>query len=125
MRRTDICFTHTPLHGSIQTCLIVCIHHDHRPAHPGLEQRHLHDRDTEKFLQIGLDSTEDQWMSDRLEHFELSRVVENDPGQRLAVYLAFEDDVRPPLGDRGQTFAGKNKVTHGVGVDGANAALRQ
>ena len=89
------------------------------------EQRHLDDCNAGKSLQIGLDSAEDHGMSDRFEHLELSRVVENNPGQRLAVYLAFEDDVRPSLGDRGQSFTGKNEVTHGVRVDGVNAPHRQ
>ena len=122
---SDICFAHTPLHGPTQPGLVVGIHHDRRPTHRGLEQRHLDDCNTGKSLQIGLDSTEDHGMSDRFEHLELSRVVENDPGQRLAVYLAFEDDVRPSLGDRGQSFAGQNEVTHGVRVDGVNAPHRQ
>lgn len=64
-------------------------------------------------------------MSDRLYSPELVRVGENDPGQRLAVYLAFEDDVRPPLGDRGQAFVSQDGMTDGVRVDGVNASLLQ
>jgi len=121
----DVCFAHTALHGPTQPGLIVGIHHDRRPTDRAFEQRHLDDCNTGKFLQIGVDPAEDHGMSDRLEHLELSRVVENDPGQRLAVYLAFEDDVRPSLGDRGQSFAGQYEVTHGVRVDGVNAPHRQ
>ena len=122
---THVGVVHAPLHGPSAPCLVIGIYHDHRPTHRGLEQRHLDDCNTGKSLQIGFDSAEDQGMSDRLEHLELSRVVENDPGQRLAVYLAFEDDVRPSLGDRSQSFVGKNEVTHRVRVDGVNAPHRQ
>ena len=60
-------------------------------------------------------------MSDRFQRPELARVGENDLSQRLAVYLAFEDDARPPLGDRGEALVGQDRVTDGVRADGANA----
>ena len=121
----DISFFHATLQSPTHSGPIVGIHNDAWPAHRGLEQRHLDYHHTGKPLQISLDSTEDQGMSDRFQSPELPRVAENDPGQRLAVYLAFEDDVRPPVGDRGQGFVGQDGMTHRVRVDGANAPLRQ
>ena len=122
---THICFIHPSLHGPPHPDLIIGIHHDHRPTHRGCHDRRFDDCHARKPLQRCLDTTEDQGMSDRFQSPELARVGENDPSQRLAVYLAFEDDARPPLGDRGEAFVGQNGVTDGVRVDGVNAPLRQ
>lgn len=56
-------------------------------------------------------------MSDRLQGSELDRVGEYDIGQQLAVYLAFENDMRPSLGDRGQRLRIEDEMADGVGID--------
>ena len=64
-------------------------------------------------------------MSDFLQGSELVWVGEHDPGERLAVYLAFEDDPRPSSRDRGQGFVRQDSMPNGIGVDGADTARRQ
>jgi hypothetical protein len=64
-------------------------------------------------------------MSDLFQGAELAGVGEHDPGERLAVYLAFENDFRPPLGDRVQGLTGQDRMTHRIGVDGADTPLRK
>lgn len=64
-------------------------------------------------------------MSDRLQSNELVPIGEDDPAQRLAVYLAFEDDLRPSLRDRAKTLLVQDRMTNRVRVDGPNASLRK
>ena len=64
-------------------------------------------------------------MSDRLEFSELFRIGEYDPAEGLAVYLAFEDDLRPSRRDRSPSLVGEDSVTDRIGVDGSDPALRQ
>ena len=64
-------------------------------------------------------------MSDFLQSSELLGVGEHDPGERLAVYLAFENDVRPSLRNGVQRFLSEDQMAHRIGVDGADATLRQ
>lgn len=64
-------------------------------------------------------------MSDRLERRKLTRVLEDDPGQRLASYLAFEDDLRPALGNRAKSLAGEDLMSDLVRIDSADPGVGQ
>ncbi len=116
---------HPSCHCPLQTTLVRGIHHDDRPIEPGIEERHLHHRGSGKPLQFGHDPAEDQWMSDRLQGSELDRIVEDDAGEQLAVYLAFENGFRPSLGDLRPRFVAENGMADGIGVDRPNSAFGQ
>jgi len=95
------------------------------PVELDVDQRHLDHRHGRKPLQFRLDPAEDERMSDRLEFSELFRIGEYDPAEGLAVYLAFEDDLRPSRRDRSPSLVGEDSVTDRIGVDGSDPALRQ
>ncbi len=61
-------------------------------------------------------------MSDRFQGSQLPSLGEDDPGQRLAVYLAFDDDPRPPLRDRAEALLVQDGMTNRVGIDRSNAS---
>lgn len=118
-------FGHSSLHGPWQTNIVTRVDHDERPAEVRFEKWHLDRGDPWKSLQFISDPAEYQGMSDFFQSPELVGVGEHDPSERLAVYLAFEDDLRPPLGDRAQSFISQHRMAHRIGVDGADASHRQ
>jgi hypothetical protein len=64
-------------------------------------------------------------MSDRLESRKLVGVVEDDPGQRLATYLAFEDDFGPARRHWSKSLGIEDPVPNRVGIDGLDAMFGQ
>jgi hypothetical protein len=113
------------VHSSLQPNIVPCIDHNARPPQTRFEEWHLDNRDPRKSLQLISDPAEDQGMSDFFQRPELVGVGEHDPGERLAVYLAFEDDIRPSVPDRGQGLISQDRMAHRIGVDGADASHRQ
>jgi hypothetical protein len=105
--------------------IVPCIDHHAWPAQTRIEEWHLDNRHPRKSLQLISDPAEDQRMSDFFQNAELVGVGEYDPGERLAVYLAFEDDIRPSVSDRGQGLFSQDRMAHRIGVDGADASHRQ
>jgi hypothetical protein len=62
-------------------------------------------------------------MSDRLQGAELARIIEDDASQRLATYLAFENDLRPSLRNGAQALFEQDRVPDRVRIDGVNASF--
>jgi hypothetical protein len=104
---------------------VLGVDHQSAPVEAGGDQGHLHYCNAGKPLQLVVNPAEDEWMSDRLQSSQLTRVIENDPSQSLAVDLAFENDRRPSLGNRAKALLGEDLMADRVRIDGVNASFRQ